>query len=435
MEEQGRFEKSRKANELRKAGEFPGAQHLYEAIWTECKDKYAGAGLLHCLRKQSKLQEASAVADDLIGDCEDCDWARKEVIWTLLKGRLTTLAENGHLSEIIPQAEIIMSLRPEDLAAKLTVFSVLKAAKEAGKWDIVKEWTEKINPNSLSIDPIKLDNGRDGWSDQAQWYNFRINALIETENAESAVPMLEHLIQKFPGQRKFFLRLKALALRKMGQLPEAEVVYSNLCKRKQTDWWLLHEYAIVVRDLGRKEDALTLMCTAALNNPKLEMMVSMFVDMGELCLDLGKSTEAKDHFHLAKLVREENGWSMPQSLLIGLAKTATTTESKETTLREAFKRCRAFWNLTTDVDSQRMENCRPSIRRNLQGRLSLGHIDRQFCFIKTKTDGDVFCYKSELPGGIADGDLVQFDAVPSFDKKRNRQGLKGRNVRRVQEDR
>jgi hypothetical protein len=42
-----------------------------------------------------------------------------------------------------------------------------------------------------------------------------------------------------------------------------------------------------------------------------------------------------------------------------------------------------------------------------------------------------FCLKKDLPKNIIDGATLNFDAIPSFDKKRNKESWKAINIRSV----
>lgn len=55
--------------------------------------------------------------------------------------------------------------------------------------------------------------------------------------------------------------------------------------------------------------------------------------------------------------------------------------------------------------------------------------EKPFCFIASDNGDSYFCLKADLPQDIADGAVLAFDAVPSFDKKKNRRSWKAVNVR------
>ena len=421
-----------KANELRKAGNFEEALLLYRNLWKETGDKFDGAGLLHCLRKLRLFNEAVSLAEQLIAKFLDFKWCRNEIIWTLISGLLYKLEETEPLEKVQQTAQRIMDLNPEDLAAKMVVFKVLKSAKASNDWETINEWVVKIDPNSLSTEPMTDSSGRKGWSDQSLWYNYRIRGLVEKGDKKEAINIVDQIIDRFPKQRKFFLRLKGLAYYRLDNLTEAEKAYQNLCSSYRPEWWLLHEYGKVVRDSGRKEDALELMYQAAGSHSKLEAKVSLFLDIGMLCKEMEKNEEARSHLVLCKYVREKNDWSVSEPVLNGIndLNEIIHNRNEPTNLKEALNFCRSEWRklLGKENDSKNLSYKNRKVKKGLIGKVSLGQSDRPYCFIIVKGKQSFFCYKSDLPPNIMDGDEVTFDAIPSFDKKKNKESWKASNI-------
>lgn len=415
-------EQKQKANQLRKVKNFREALLLYKDLWKETGDEFDGAGLLHCLRKLELFDEAIVLADELIVKYPDFEWCRNEVIWVYIQGVLNKLGEEESLERVVETANRIMSLNPTGLAAKLTVFKVLKSAKSSNHWETVNEWVVKIAPDSLSTNPMIDDTGREGWSDQSLWYNYRINGLIEKGDAKEAISIVDEILERFPRQRKFLLRLKALANHLLGNLPESERIYQNLSSDYKPDWWMLHEYAKVVRDIGRREDALKLMYQAASGHSKLESMVSLFVDIGILCKELGNYEEARAHLVLCKYVRNEKGWTVPEPIIntVDDLNKIIGNNKEPSSLKEALSICRTEWSklLGKENDLKDLLYKKRKVKKGLIGKVSLGRSDHPFCFIIAKDEQSFFCYKSDLPPDITDGNEVSFDAIPSFDKKR-----------------
>ena len=428
-------ERKENAKELRKSQNFKDAVLLYRDLWQETEDHYDGAGLLQCLRKLELFDEAIPFAEELIIKHPESDWCRNEVIWTLISGELNKLGENESVEKIVETAGKIMDLKPKSVAEKVVVFKVLKSAKAHKDWGIVNEWVIKIDPSTLSTEPITYETGRKGWCDRSLWYNYRIKGLLENggdEEAKEAIELVDGISGQFAYEQKFFLRLKALAFKKIGKLTAAEKIYEGLCKRSRTEWWMIYDKAKVARDLGKKEDALQLMYRAASSNRKLGTMVSLFVDIASLCKSMGKNEEARAHLVLCRYVREENNWSLPGFILndINELNEIIGNNKEPTSLKEALSFCRDYWRSLLGKKSDlsgKIEDKR-QIRNGLSGRLSFGKLDHNFCFIITKDNESFFCFKKALPSGIKNGDEVKFDAIPSFDKKKNKKSWKATNI-------
>jgi len=426
-------ERKQKANVLRKTGDFSGALTLYRSLWEETGDEYDGSGLLHCLRKLELFDDAIVLARALIEKYPDFDWCRREVIWTLISGTLYKFGDSEPLGKVVQTAQEIMDLNPDGLAKKMVVFKVLKSAKSANHWEIVNEWVVNIDPTSISSEPMTDSTGREGWSDQSLWYNYRINGLIQKGDPKEAIVLVDDILEHFPKQRKFFLRLKALANHYLGDLPESEKIYQELCDRYKPDWWILHEYANVVRETGRRENALKLMYRAASANRKLESMVSLFVDIGMLCKEMELYREARDHLLLCVYVREEEGWSIAESITntISDLNKIIGDNDKPPSLKEALSFCRTEWVKLSDKDNdlKKLSHKKRKVKKGMVGKVSLGLRDLPFCFINSKDGQSFFCSKTDLPPDVREGGELVFDAIPSFDKKKNQESWKASNIR------
>jgi hypothetical protein len=187
-ESSARFEMRREAINLRKNREFGKALPLYRELVKDASDSYAAAGLLQCLRTLRMFEKALPLCTPPHPEHLELDWYRNEVIWTLIQGKLQQLDETASLDQVVSEAESILALDPKGSIAKWSiVHRVLKAAKAKNRWDIISDWLERVNPDELSITPMKDDRGRDGWCEQAIWHNLKIRSEIEVGDKQQAI--------------------------------------------------------------------------------------------------------------------------------------------------------------------------------------------------------------------------------------------------------
>ncbi|OMF59530.1 MULTISPECIES: hypothetical protein [unclassified Paenibacillus] len=425
-------ELKQQANNFRKSGNLIDALHIYRTLWGESSDKFDGAGFLHCLRKLKLFDEALPLADELLLKYKDFNWCKIEIIWTYIEGKLEQFGEKEPLDNVLQVATKILSLQPEDIALRKVVFSTLKFAKKTNKWDIINEWVSKVDPSLLSKNPI-LENKREGWSYYTLWYNYKINALIKLSQYSQAIELINLLLPEIPrGQQKFFIRLEALTYYLIGEYDKAEIIYSNLCKHPKTDWWLLHEYAKVLKNTGNSTNALLLMYQAAASNPRIESMVTLFLDISTLSKENNNLENSRNHLYLTLYVREKQEWKITEELLsqINDLNKEIGNDSKPKSLFEALKLCREVWNSTSSSNSI-VNNTIPTNPKKIDliGNVRIGKNEKPFCFIYLPNSEAIFCYKSELPSSIKENDTVVFDSIRSFDKKKNTQSWKAINVR------
>lgn len=423
-----------KAHKLRRAGNYSDALKLYREAWDKFHDKYAGAGLLNCIRKLRMLDEAVPFANELISKFPDFDWGRLEVIWTYIEAFLENLDEKVPLENVVYFADKILVLNPEGFALNKIVFTVLKSAKRVNNWNVICQWVDKLEPSLLSIEQMEDSSGRKGWSQQALWFNYKIRSLIEKEEYDQAVSLAENCSGKFPySQQKFFIRLKALAHYRLGNLNEAENLYSGLCKSYKLDWWILYEYAKVIRDSGRKEEGLKLMYQAAQGSNKIEALVTLLLDIGMSCKDLNRHVEARNHLILSKTIREKNDWKVPQLIeetVIELNK-LIGNEQEQKSINEILKQCKGYWRQNSIQSEGSNGIDKRKYRSNLKGKVKLGYSERPFFYIETLQKESFFGYKTDLPDNLAEEDVVYFDAIPSFDRKKNKESWKAKNIKKI----
>jgi len=430
-------EQKREANRLRKLGQIEEALPIYRDLWEKTGDEFDGAGLLQCLRKRKLSDEAIPLADDLLNKYPDFEWIRNESIWAYIQGTLNVLNDDIPIQTVEDKANFIMSLNPKGSAEKAVIFKVMKSAKSSNHWGVVNGWVIKIDPASLSTDSTVMSSGKEGWSDQSQWYNYRIRGLLEKhdseEEVEKALTLSGEAIRLFPKQNKFFLRLKALAYSHLSNYKEATKIYKNLCSRPKVDWWLLHEYAKVLQAQGLEEDALMLMYQAASNHHKLESMVNLFLDIGMLCYELKKYREARAHLVLCRYVRVDRDWSVPEQITSTLNEiNRQLNDSEPSSQKEAYDICQNEWRTQLHEEGLRQGAVEErKARRGLTGKINSIDDERPYCFIITKEGNSFFCSKSELPAAINNGDEVSFDAIPSYDKKKQRDSWRAANIRHI----
>ena len=410
-----------KAKELRKSGDIKNALPIYKDLWESDHDKYDGAGLAFCLRKLKKYDESLPLSLELYEKFPDFEWARIEYLWSLIMGELYQLNEDAVLNEYIEAANKILELKPDEIALKMTAFKVAKAAKKVGDWNAVLEWLSKVTP--AMITGYKDEDS--GWTDAELWYYYMANALLNTNREQEAIELINKNEQNIKRQKKFFDRIKAKAFGQIEKFQEAEAIYQELCKPAKIDWWLVHEHATVLTILKQHDAALKKYILAASMPPhKHEMKVSLYNDIAGAYELAGNKKNALLHYRLVKLVRDKNGWSTNQTIsekIQTFEKDLQVTISDDSLLKE----CQSVWKMELGVTTQ------PQYQKEkgLRGKVIIKDDSKPFCFIQTKDQKSFFCSKSDLPPGVKSGEIVSFDIVESFNKKKNEKSFKAINVR------
>lgn len=418
------YQQKEHANTLRKSGRIEEALPVYQLLWESSQDKFDGAGLLHCLRKLKRYNEAISLAKELEKQHLDFNWCRIEIVWTYIVGLLNQITDKDSLGKTLNIANHIMKLNPDELALQKVVFTVLKKAKQNKKWDTACEWVDKISPNNIDETPIETDRGSTGWDYVSIWYLHKIRCLIHQALYLEAVNMVEFVLSKPNQKEKYFKRLQAMAYLKQDKLAQAESTLYPLTLERRVDWWILHDYANLLNIKGDKEQALCIMYKAASSERKLEGILSLILDIANLAKELNRKEESYYHFQLFKLLREKNDWSLSEQVNLVLQELIKKEGfPTQITFYEVLKNCRDYWGSNNAVRKEPKK----TVRKSLIGKVVNVKEEAPFCFIQTAAEY-FFCYKSDIPVPADNGLNVQFDAIPSFDKKKNKESWKASNI-------
>lgn len=414
---------SNKANELRKAGKYEEAIKIYNQLWESNEDKFIAAGLIHCYRKQKKFDKALEFINKTKDRFCDFNWYKNEYSWTIISGQLNKLAEAPTTEEVVEIATKILSIDPDPMAYNKAIFKVAKVAKLNQDWEILNNWLERINPENLK----RTEEGKD-WSESEIWHYYKAIFLLNTGQFEQAISFINQVKDRFKTKAKFFDRLVAKAFQGKNDLEGSEEMYAKLTKNGKGEWWMLHEYAKIMMELGKNDDAIKLMYRAGIAAGKLKNKVSLIHDIANILVIENKLKEALYHFVLTRNIREEEGWSISPELITNIEKLSSIHSDIEIPResKKLFNYCKKIWTESLGVKDHTYKKNK---RKNLKGKVNLSNSDRPFCFIQTKGRDSYFCSKSDLPEGTVHNQLVTFDLKPSFDKKKNRETFKAYNVR------
>ncbi|SHJ41153.1 hypothetical protein SAMN04488028_10124 [Reichenbachiella agariperforans] len=418
------IEKSQKANDLRKNGDFKEAKELYLEVWKEGNDKFSAAGLLHCYRKLGEFEQSLEILDEIIEKYSDFNWVKIECIWTIIQGKLYRLPEDEDTNTVITIGNQILELEPEFIALKTVVFKVLKSAKKNKDWNTILEWIDRIDPVELEDqNEIKKD-----WTDQELWYYYKVATLNKSGSHEAAYELALSVVDKFPRKKKFFKREIAISKISQDEFKEGEKIYSELIRKPNSDWWLLNEYGEILMKNGKSDEAFAAFCKAAHSIGPLGHKVKLFKKLADILIDKNQVQNALAHLILINKVREREGWGVSNDIDMIINDLSASGEKIDENLneKELHNMCKEVWkNNTPDTELVHAK------RKNLRGKVNLGDPNKPFCFIATRDKESFFCFKSELPQSVSNGTLVRFDLKKSFDKKKKKESWIAINIHYV----
>jgi len=428
-----------RAEKLRKEGSFKEAKEIYAILWKNSKEPSIGAGFLHCLRKLNDTEKSISLAYELRNQKFNDYWVNLEILWTLI-GELRKSEDYLKAKEL---ARYLLTLiRPEKdiLALKIITEKMAKLAMDKENWSEAIEWLEKYGKKNLTDELV----AKSEWTNKTLWYFRKIKCLYGIGNYEEIIALSEEVesISKPWNINKQFLRYRAKTLFDLDKLDDSLQLYKKISKEK-VEWWILREEALVLIKMNLKDDALKILYTAALSSRQLDKLVTLFNDIGNLCLVLNKEEEALAHYILEKLIREENKWSIDSTLTtqINSLKNSFPEYNEISKVKDALDICRKFWKKLgiqppkTHSKKGYKYSSKKDDRKTRKGLKGIVQKKKElpFFFIKTENES-IICFLSDITEEYTHGDEVLFDALPSFDKKRNMESWKAINLKKLKKN-
>lgn len=411
------------ANALRRS-DPAAALPLFRQLWEKRGNPWAGWGYAQCLRKQGDLETAIQVCREALAHDSENKYLRTELAWALYGRDLKRASENKDLDAVLGIAKEILSLDSDHLTHKKVALKVIQTAKANQKWRIVLEWAGRFAPEDFDLEPYPQSQRR-MMSERETFYSAYARALHETSKHADARQVAQRGLAEFPNSL-FLARTAALALAEQGGIATAAQEMRQLVNRPGADWYFKAELANMELQLGRTEEAYRLACEAALKAREDEQRVNLFLILARAALLQRRVQVAAEHVTLAKLVRVQNDWKIPNELAQLEMEISTAAQelgqnialSQES--RELHRTCREHWQAATKRELP--------IKSGRMGRIDAS---KPYAFIYPDDHSSlVFVRMKEVPRTLAfEGAQVEFELKPSFDKKKNRESVEATKVR------
>jgi tetratricopeptide (TPR) repeat protein len=407
------------ATELLKQQQWKEAGTLFRQVWENENNTYAASRYLHCLRKAGYASASIKQGSKALNQFPDNKYIKNELVWAYYHDTIKPEASKENLYQLIESAKTILSLQPDTLPKELTVFAVIKAAKQKEKWDIVLEWCNIIKPEELNDESIIID-GKKGKSKKEQWFFAKVKSLIELELWKEAHACALEAIKFYPKEMNFY-RFSALALANLGEEEKAIFELKDILLKYREEWYIYQDLSDIYLRINQPETAIKFACQAALSPGEDKIKVTLYEKICQQSLLLGKLEISVQHLELCKAIREREGWKVKdtlQQLQAKINQEITNQQLKftkfEGDITQLNQVCRKYWKEILYQDIPRYCGTVESLPPN-----------QAHGWIIDDTGNRVFFLQKELPKFLRkQNQRVSFILQESYDRKRDRKSVK-----------
>lgn len=410
------------AEARRKNGDWAGAGRFFHELWKDTGRPAAGWRYGFCLRKAGYAAAAQNVLERVLRTAPADAGARRELVWTLYYGKLAPALKEGDEMGVLDAARRMLELGADGPALQLALFGAVRAAKLKGHWHVVRDMCERIAPDQLSAEGVRI-NQRSIPSPRERWHVAYVKALLGLREWALAEAWAARAAETYPRQTDF-KRWQARALAELGRLEEALDIDRSLAVQPRAAWYVLADVCEYEMRLGNMEAAWEAGIAALRLPADDKARVTLLLHLSEVALTRDQREAATNLLGWCLAMRQAEGWprrAIHEDLMARLG-SETCWDSPVKSWKEA---CRPLWSTPSAAATE------PSASGVRTGRVTGWSEGRPFAFIRQ--DGEsYFVLVRELPDDCRrNGAEVTFDLRDSFDRKKQKASQQAMNVRPV----
>lgn len=296
-------------------------------------------------------------------------------------------------------------------------------------WNIVNRFCDLISSDQLDTECKTIEVERKGIkkpmelaSAKEDWFAVKTKALFEMKRYHDCFDLSKKALELFDkfhySNEVWFARRIALSKKYLGNSDDALNELFQILKRKK-EWFIQVEVAEILKEKGEIEKAFEYAIDAINNFGDIEYKVGLLEMLGDLLLKKENQELAFKHYSLAKLLRTQEQWKIPDSLSTALNSFSfeeLSIDKKPILLSELLQ----YWNKFKPVKNNKLES----------NKFLIGKIDKILNdnekgidgFIKYDSNKSIYfsinaLYKADE---LTVGTKVKFKILPAIEDKKER---------------
>ena len=343
---------------------------------------------------------------------------RTTYAWALYKG---LIVKSDDEEEILQAAEKVtelvdqQDLNSEDFCVyTFAVFAAVRHLKGQNDFYAIPYWLDKLNPVLLDENHSEYA-GRPKQSNREFYYETYSKACLNCREYEKCIEISQKALESVTtftnyGDTWHKWRI-AKSLNELNRPYDALKYLKEVIKVKK-EWYIYKLMAEILYRLNKSNEALDYLCPAVLSNKPSNIKVNLYYLAYQILTGM-KSEHALLHAQLYYLLKLESGAKINHDIeRLNFDETQLNKKQLERQIRDLWTRYK--------FKDQKLKH----------GTVINFRDDRNFGFIRTEDDMEIFFHKSQFKGDtVYIGQMVSFYTEESFDKSKNRKSINAINVR------
>lgn len=420
------------AKELRLHEDYEHASDIYKQLWEATGDKWDGWGLAYCLNKLKKYEDSLKISKIVYRNEPDFHFIHSTYAWSAYMINICYYDNMDDLYTLIDYSEGILKLTDhehDNIFRQKTILKVMDYCDKHKQWDVLLEWSRKVDQTSLSKTPYKFTkNGKNITvpSSREMWFLKTSKAYEKLKIWEKCLSISKLGLVDFQNEI-WLLRRSALSEGHMGEETKAIKELHDLAMKK-SDWFIYRDIAVLYEKLDDFENALLYIaeaCLAAYRKPDPEYIWEIYYEAALYLHKTNNNEQAKKHLDLSYSLRHKEGWKTPEvlnDLSESLGVQLKFIEDTKSVLIELSD----YWTSLKNSQKTRYSGHIKTILPN--GRAG---------FIKSKDGTDYYFRLNDYKGNrnmMVEGTNVEYFLEDSFDRVKQTQSMKATEITPIPRD-
>lgn len=419
-----------KAFELRKE-KLPGeALEMYKYLAAKPEvmfGEWDWWGFAQCYNDLKHYSEALEVCRAAYKKIPASDLIKKQYAQGIFYTQLAGNKEPQNDAVFLKAVEAMLMLSPPGGAFNFTAKAIFKWIKRLSTkpkidWQEIGRWLAKMDVHTLNPDSFTIKGGpgkRDLElaSEVEEWYSWQSKYLLQTQQWQACIDLCDESHKKINkwhySNDIWFLRRKAAALMQLGRKDEAETLISEMLIRKQ-EWFFYYDLA-QLKDTA--DEKIPLLAKGLIMRGDADKKVKLIHELGQLLHEKNKTKESHALALYELSLRQQADWPIAPELEQLLAQTGGIPGSIQPP--EMYR---------SAAENAIGEFLEPKQSGTIEKLMDNGLIG----FIKPEKKGESIFFRTKQFRGdrnlLRTGQSVLYEVRNSFDKKKNKPSVEAVDI-------
>ena len=309
-----------KIKTLVKEKKFIEALPLFEEMWSFEKkllNEWDYWGYAKSLKASGDIAKSMQIAEEGIDLFPDFELLKKHYAWELYYSLKKTYTKD--ILDKINTITKVTSIDDKHSPYVISIFKGIDLLREHldENANIILNFLNRLDPNKLEDQPIKLKSGMEVASHKEKYYMIKIKVLYSLTYYEDCIKACDDALNELSNlhykNNIWFNWKKALCLKNLSLYEKALSILINI-STKNDEWFIEKELAEIYLLQNQLDKAYEHSLKGLLMKGDIDKKINLISLFADILIKKEDIDQAKLHLLAVKFIKEKNNWSLGEKL-------------------------------------------------------------------------------------------------------------------------